>query len=246
MVTPFTDADAAALYDQVNPWDGQKWPADAFYDSLVMSAATVMDVGCGTGGMLHCARDHGHLGRLAGVDPDPDLLARAQRRTDIEWALGKAMDIGWRSEFELATMVSHAFQCLITDDEIRGSLAAIRAALLDGGRFAFETRHPQARAWEQWAAMGTSEVTTEAGRELRSWYTVDAIAGDIVSFSETTSDRDDLVLRHDSCSLRFLDVIELNGFLTESGFAVENQFGDWDRNPITSVSREIITVARRS
>jgi SAM-dependent methyltransferase len=246
MTTPFTDADVAALYDQVNVWDSQVWPSDGFYNELVMAAGSVLDVGCGTGAMLHHARERGHQGRLAGIDPDPVMLARAQRRTGIEWVPGKAADIPWRDEFELATMTGHAFQCLIADDEVRSSLVAIRAALRDGGAFAFETRHPQARAWETWAAMGVSEVGTESGRELRSWYTIDAVAGDVVSFSETMAEKDGTQLRHDSCDLRFLDVPELNRFLADAGFAIEEQFGCWNRSPITSESPELITIARRA
>jgi len=34
-----------------------------------MAAPSVLDVGCGTGAMLHEARQLGHVGRLCGLDP---------------------------------------------------------------------------------------------------------------------------------------------------------------------------------
>jgi SAM-dependent methyltransferase len=64
------DADAAALFDLLSQWDPEIRPSDAFYDELVMAAASVLDVGCGTGSMLHPARDRGHAVRLVGLDPD--------------------------------------------------------------------------------------------------------------------------------------------------------------------------------
>ena len=64
----YSDTDAAALYDVLNPWDPATWPSDAFYHGLVMAAGSVLDVGCGTGLMLHRARDLGHDGRLVGLD----------------------------------------------------------------------------------------------------------------------------------------------------------------------------------
>jgi len=44
--------------------------------------------------------------------------------------------------------------------------------------------------------------------------------------------------------MRFLSVSSLNSFLVEAGFAVEEQFGDWDRQPVTDTGPEIITLAR--
>jgi SAM-dependent methyltransferase len=138
--------DPAAWYDVLNPWG----PSDDFYLGLVMGAGRVLDVGCGTGTLLHRARDAGHGGRLCGLDPDPAMLDQARVRTDVEWVLADAASAAWDREFGLAVMASHAFQELVGDDELCQSLRAIRAALCDGGRFAFETRHPQARAWERW------------------------------------------------------------------------------------------------
>ncbi|REK91893.1 class I SAM-dependent methyltransferase [Streptomyces inhibens] len=241
----FSDADAAALYDLLNPWDPELWPGDGFYDELVMAADSVLDVGCGTGSMLHRTREQGHTGRLVGLDPDGAALARARRRTDIEWVEGTAADAGWDTEFDLATMAGHAFQCLVTDDDLRASLAAIHAALREGGRFAFETRHPQARAWEGWNPSRVSEIADKAGRALRIWHETESVADDVVTFTETTAEPDGSVLRVDRTSLRFLDVVRLDAFLVGAGFETEARYGDWHRGPVTDTSREIITIARR-
>ena len=241
----YSDAEAAALYDAMNPWDGARFAADAFYTDLVMAAGSVLDVGCGTGAMLHHARDLGHPGRLVGLDPDVAMLDRARRRTDVTWVLGKAADAAWDREFELATMVSHAFQCLVDDDEVRASLVAIRAALVDGGRFAFETRHPAARAWESWNPSDASTVSDPAGRVLRVTHRVESVVDDIVTFTETTSDAAGHPLRADRVRLRFLSVPALDAFLASSGFAVEARYGSWDRGPVTDDSPEIVTIAGR-
>ena len=46
-------------------------------------------------------------------------------------------------------------------------------------------------------------------------------------------------------ALRFLDPQALGTFLDAAGFQVEAQEGDWDRSPVTTGSREIITIARK-
>ncbi|WP_086660673.1 class I SAM-dependent methyltransferase [Lentzea kentuckyensis] len=229
----FTDADAVALYDRLNPWTGVD---AAFYDALVDEAGDVLDVGCGTGQLLIAARGRGHTGRLVGLDPDDPSLDRARRRTDVEWVRGKAEDARWQADFDLAVMSSNAFQCLVTDDELRKSLRAIRSALRPGGRFAFDTRNPAAREWERWPL---ADIEIDG---LKVGYEVEEVANGVVTFTEATS-RDGQLLRVDRASLRFLEAEELNGFLAEAGFAVAGQFGDWTRGPITARSGSIVTVA---
>ncbi|GAB3844582.1 class I SAM-dependent methyltransferase [Dactylosporangium cerinum] len=248
-VAVFSDADAAALYDLLNPWDPDRHPEDHFYYPLVMGAASVLDIGCGTGAMLHLARARGHRGRLVGLDPDRVALERARRRADVEWVEGTAADAPKDANFDLATMTGHAFQFLVTDNDVRASLVAIRAALRPGGRFAFETRHPQVKAWQEWRRSNPDDVVElvdATGRAFRVWHDVDSVLDDVVTFHGTTAEPDGTVLRVDSASLRFLDVATLNTFLADAAFTIEAQYGDWDGGPITADSREIITIARRS
>ena len=239
----FDDVGLAALYDRFCPWD-QRGDFD-FYLPLVMSAAAVLDVGCGTGALLHGARQAGHAGRLCGLDPAVGMLVQARRRSDIEWILGDLASVAWRRQFDLVIMTGHAFQVLVEDEELRASLRAIRSALTHDGRFVFETRNPRARAWEAWTPARAVEVVGPGGAPVAMAHDVDLPAeGDIVSFTITFTcpswDRPQL----SRTRLRFLDAEALSEFLGDADLAVEEQFGDWDRHPLTETSPEIITVAR--
>jgi SAM-dependent methyltransferase len=232
--------DPAAWYDVLNPWG----PSDDFYLDLVMAADRVLDVGCGTGSLLHRAREAGHTGRLCGLDPDPAMLARARSRTDVEWVLADAASATWDREFDLAVMTGHAFQVLVTDDELRKSLRAIRGALTEGGRFAFETRHPQARAWEDW--IGSFTKRNADGDAVQVSYEVLDVIDDVVRLSETLSGEWWHVPQTEVGELRFLSPETLKAFVDDAGFTITDQFGDWHRGPLTHSSEEIITIARRT
>lgn len=234
----YSDADAAALYDVLNPWG----PSDDFYLSFVLDAPSVLDVGCGTGLLLRRARAVGHGGRLCGLDPDAAALERARVRTDIEWVEGKAADMEWNGEFALAVMAGNAFQVFVTDDDLRASLGAIRGALVNGGRFVFGTRNPEARAWEGWNPSNAFDAVDHEGRELRLVHRVESVVDDVVTLTETVARRDGTPLRVDRASLRFLDVETLVGFLGEAGFAIDARYGDWSRGPLTATSENIVVV----
>ncbi len=240
----YSDDDLAALYDVLNPWA----PCDDFYLSHVMAADAVLDVGCGTGMMLHRARAEGHTGTLCGIDPDQPSLRRARTRADVEWVEGRAVDIArrprWRGGFDLAFMASNAFQVFVTDEELRESLAAIRTALRPGGMFVFGTRNPAARAWEGWRPENAAQVVDRDGRELRVEHRVESVVDGVVTMTETTAARDGVPLRVDRGVLRFTTAEEIDRFLGGAGFTVAERHGDWQRGPLTGASGEIVTVAR--
>lgn len=239
----FADMDLAALYDAMNPGRDDY----DFYRPMVMAASAVLDVGCGTGAMLHAARDAGHRGRLCGLDPAPGMLAQAQRRDDVKWVLGDLSSVAWDAEFDLAVMTGHAFQVFIDDDELREALKRICAALRPGGRFAFETRNPSARAWEAWDAELRDAVDGPDGEQVTmSRKITKPFDGRVVSFSHTFRGAGWQQPRVSHSTLRFIGKAELDVELTRAGLVLEAQYGDWDRSPLTETSPEIITIARRA
>ncbi len=216
-----------------------------FYLPLVMSAQSVLDVGCGTGELFRLARNAGHTGRLCGLDPAEAMLEQARTRRDVEWVHGDLASVDWRREFDLVVMTGHAFQVFVEDDQLRASLAAIRSALKQDGRFVFETRNPSARGWEAWTPDNAKEIA-HGGSVVRMEHQVETpVERDVVSFTATyTSPSWDRPLVSRS-TLRFLDADSLSAFLSGAGLIIEEQFGDWDRQPLTDTSPEIITVAWR-
>ena len=238
----FAEPGLAALYDAfcVGRRDF------GFYLPLVMSAKSVLDVGCGTGALLHMAREVGHTGRLCGLDPAAAMLGEARKRQDVERILGDLDSVAWCDEFDLVVMTGHAFQAFVEDDQLRASLAAIRSALTGEGRFVFETRNPLARESESWTPDHAVEVVHQI-RAVRMAHQVETPTnGDHVSFTITFTSPSWDQPQVSRSTLRFLSADSLCSFLSDAGLKIQEQFGDWDRSVLRETSPEIITVARRA
>jgi SAM-dependent methyltransferase len=202
----------------------------------------VLDVGCGTGRLLRRAREAGHAGRLVGLDPAAAMLDQARARADVDWILGDLGTVSFEREFDLVIMTGHVFQVFLADDDIAAALAAVRAALADGGRYAFETLNPLLRPWEQWT--GSAEVIAPDGAVVTAANTDPRLVGSQVvevvgRFSSPRWAREVLC----PSSFRFVEVEALDALLSRAGLAVVERFGRWDRRPFTRQLPEIITIA---
>ncbi len=215
------------LYDSQASWESEiviggrtvrrREAEFSFYMPMLMAADRVLDVGCGTGELLRLARAAGHSGRLCGVDPAGPMLELARKRADIEWVVGEAAVGGWDKEFDLVVMTGHAFQVILEDELIVSTLAAIRSALTEHGRFVFDTRNPLVRDWESWTPDVVWELVGPDGATVRKWHKIEAVKGDLVTYSTTfTSPTWDgpTVIRS---SQRFHDADTVLSFLSGAG-----------------------------
>jgi SAM-dependent methyltransferase len=236
----FEDPYLASLYDRTagNRAD------ESYYLHMIASAPRVLDVGCGTGTLLHRARAAGHTGRLCGLDPADGMLAQAGCHPGVEWVKGTLPEAGFAEEFDLVVMTGHAFQVLLTDEEVSTFLAAARRALCGTGHLAFETRNPLHRAWERWTPDAVEEIHDGAGTAVRIWHEVERVEGEYVTFTEVFAGDGWPRPRISRSTLRFMHAERLDHFLGAAGFAIDERYGYWDRRPFTPDSPEIITIAR--
>ena len=244
MLAEFTDPRLVAIYDTINPYAAGTQPD--FYGQLAaeLGAVSVVDLGCGTGLITCELARQGY--RLTGIDPSPAMVDIARHRggcDGVHWICGDASRLGTPGA-DLAIMTGHVAQFFLTDESWHAALTALRAALRPGGRLAFESRNPGAREWEGWTREAASRVHDPSAGRVETWSEVHDVRDGIVSYTNHyafASTGEELL---SPTKLRFRTLEDLSRSLAGAGFAVERVYGDWDRRPAGSTTRELIVVAR--
>ncbi|MEU7875256.1 class I SAM-dependent methyltransferase [Dactylosporangium sp. NPDC049140] len=215
----FADPRLARVYDA---FDGARTDLPAYLalaDEL--GARRVLDVGCGTGALAARLASGGR--GVVGVDPAEASLAVARAKSGaVTWVHGDAAAapaIG----ADLALMTGNVAQVFLTDEAWTAALRAVRSALRPGGVLAFETRRPEARAWEEWAA-DAGPVTRDvpgAGRVERR-REVTEVRLPFVSFRYTYRFLDDGTEIASDSTLRFRARDEVEASLAAAGYRVRD------------------------
>ncbi|WP_030917579.1 class I SAM-dependent methyltransferase [Streptosporangium amethystogenes] len=207
-----------------------------------LGAEHVLDVGCGTGCLAVLLADSGRT--VVGVDPAKASLeiAKSKDRTGrITWIHGDAATAP-TLDADLAVMTGNVAQVFLTDEDWTRTLQGIHAALRPSGYLVFETRRPEYRAWEEWAA-DAAQVTLDipgTGSVERRLEVTD-VSLPLVSFRFTyTFLADGAVVTSDS-TLRFRDRDEVETSLVAGGYRVLDVREAPDRP-----GREFVFIAERT
>ena len=239
----FNDPRLVEVYDAECPWSRD----DDFFLSSVRDsgAARVLDLGCGTGRLAIAMAAEGLA--VTGVDPARASLDAARAKPGAErvtWIEGTSSELPFAS-FDAAVMTSHVAQLFHDDDDWARVLADLARAVVPGGLLAFDSRDPLDRRWQKWNPVDSARrVFLAEGREVSIWTEVTAERAGVVDFAHhyELPDGEQLV---STATLRFRTAQEICAALDRAGFAVEELYGGWDREPLGAPDGEILVVARR-
>lgn len=233
----FADPRLADLYDV---FDDDRTDLDT-YEAIVreVGAATVLDIGCGTGSLAVRLAAQGV--RVVGVDPAWASLEVARRKPGadrIEWVHGDATTLNGRAlDADLAVMTGNVAQVFVDDADWALTLYAVRDCLRAGGWLVFETRRPEVRDWERWNIAPTT-VALPGGKTGLISRTVTTVELPLVTFESSTVLYGEPV--HSASTLRFRGRDEIESDLIKHGFRVLEVRDAPDRP-----GKELVFMARR-
>jgi len=205
----------AALYD---PLESDRTDLDAYLDIVQeFGARRVLDLGCGTGTFALMLVNKGI--RVVGVDPDEYAVDIARHKPDanaVEWIVGDAAGLPPLG-VAMVTMTANVAQHFVTDADWTAALAGIRTALLPGGYLVFESRRPEARAWDEWTPEHTAvEGEVDEIGHVEIWQEVLDVTDRRVAF-RTSYQLEDKLVAVDT-TLRWRTEQELRLSLAAAGF----------------------------
>jgi len=224
----------------------------AFYCDLAQSiGAPVLEIACGSGLVTIPIAAMGL--DTTGVDLARPMLEHARvkaesQKLNIRWVEADARSLDFGRLYQFILLTGNAFQAFLHREDQEALFESVKRHLVPNGVFAFETRNPSGH-----------DLTNQPQEEFDQSYV--SVEGQRVSVSFTQAydpiaqvmywtsyrrwrdgEHDHKRETHIAC--RFTYPQELNALLHYNGFQVLKQYGNWDKEILSSSSPSIISICK--
>lgn len=208
----------------------------ALYERLALyRARTVLDVGCGTGGVTLDLAEAAPNAQVTALDVDPQMVRRAAHRVPVLRADGRSLPFP-DSSFDVV-----ACNLVLMWTPEPGGFVAEMARVARSGGLVLASMEPDYGGKVHWPANPLIDLVFQgegvrrrggdphAGRKLRAWFTQAGLQAEVGILNQEvlTPDQDLAVFRRNRRHYR--------GLLAESGFANE-AIDEWEEEYLESLS----------
>ena len=227
-------------------------PRIAFYRELAKSVGgPVLEIACGSGLVTIPIAAQGL--DATGIDLARPMLEHARQKAEaqgltIRWVEADARSFDLGMQFQFIFITGNAFQAFLDREDQEALLASVKRHLLPGGTFAFETRNPSGH-----------DLTTQTEEEFDQSYR--SVEGHQVSVSSTQiydpiaqvihwtsyrrwNDGERAHTKETHISCRFTHPQELEALLHYNGFQIVQQYGGWNKQPLSASSPSIYSICK--
>jgi len=248
-ITNLDDYAHPACYDLENR---DFTPQGPFYLALAQQCGDpVLELGCGTGRITIPLAQHGVA--IVGLDATPGMLTQARRKAGdllIQWIEADARTFQLSTSFRLIYGTTGIFQHMLERADQEALLDRVRAHLAPDGYFAFDVHFPHINVFaEMPEEQDWFSYVHDDGQEVSVSGTChyDAIRQINVetAYRRWRDAQGQAVTHYAPLELRYFYPRELESLLHYNGFTILEQYGDYDRSPLTAESRNIICICRR-
>lgn len=211
------------LYDLDSGWSVDR---DYYLELAKEPGMDIMDLGCGTGLLANAYAKRGH--RVTGVDPAAQMLEAGRQKefgNNIDWVQSTCQDLNLAKSFDLIIMTGHAFQVLLSEDEVRKCFLTMKNHLKENGLIVFESRNPNYNWKDSWNYNVDLEFEGKPVKESREFLSMqDRKITFVLNYQFP-----DQSLQSKS-ELLFLPLKSITDLLIECGLKIKELHGDWDRS----------------
>ena len=222
----------------------------------------ILEVCCGSGRILVPLAKAGHT--VTGFDADEYMLAKisakAKGLNKIEWRAADAIQDDWGADYDVVVLAGNILYNIVSvTDYAKAQELFIKkaaSALAPGGHIYIEYQpgghritqvEPSSTDDRDWVVWDGMDSDGNRGKMilLAGSYNADTRLSNFIRRFELTLKNGETVRQDIPCQKHFASLEQLHGWLKNAGFFIEQEYGDFNCNPVTDDSRGVVIYARK-